>query len=1456
MNNINYLFKSILRIIIILLLFSMNISCGGGGGNNISEAASPWESAGEVFVPDGNAIEERVRSIEFEDGLIISYDGTDNNDEEVCRKQQEGERIFSICMGLDLQVSSISTEELALNNNDIFNENSSVDISCKIDNITADCNTDVFPSIGNNFECEFGVVNGDKALKCSDDWAVVVNGEESESKTICRVHLSDNSGYCLGAPKQDEDGKDIPPKELILKMQKTSWDGYKNLNVANHNQLLPGANINPQDLNAAPNDIKLSYKSLDESICTVDNDENNNGSKGNLSIDNGINNFPSICKIILTIQSEGYVDRVIETEVEVVRENDTNWLGYDTSSNFYVGEDRIAIGTTGSVSPLTLSYKSLDESICTVDKNTGVVTAVSARECKIRLEIKSQGFLDLEIERNITILNIQQFQSIIWNDFPASAIVGVETGILSSPVSLPAADNYIINVSTMEVCSWDYTKKVLSFSFTTSCIVTVTAQKRGYDNFVQSFSVAPSLGTQQGLDWNPMGAGEVGVSLVLEKVSGTTGDVKIYYTVVDKGNTECEFSQGTEELTRTLTFKDAGTCQVKATIKKRGYTDGNLEGSIIVSKGTLGTINWGVFQGTLVIGGATKIPSSPTGAGLVGTTISYAVKSSTNENCELISSLTGEVRAKVVSFPSSKSCIVIATVRRSGYNSKTNEISINLQAGIMGTLVGQAYSDNLAVGGEPIAVTTQPSVATEGATWTYFSVGKRGTSQRSDICSVNTLSGKVSVESGAQVGDTCEVIATAEAIGYQNKSAEPVIITIVAGVIKVSSWGSYGIVTVGLSTVAPTLTSVIPDGVEKTYTIADGSSGCTVDEDSGAVIGVDNGINNCKIKLTLSKENYESLSYVYTNISVLGVMGTLYAPVYQGFIVIEEDALEVKTTPSGAPEGATWIYSIIGKRNGIEINNICLVDSNGAVSAGADAKGGDVCEVTATARVVGYRDKSAPISIVEIRKRAKLKWEGYNNLNPRLSDNSPELISPVVENKDQGDSFSYTYSVHADTTKNSCRVHSSTGILTLDHAGTCVIEVQAIASGYITNKKTKTIAIRKGVQSPPYWGGSISQHYSDTFTLGITYPIKLNPQGGGGHGNLKYSSGGSNCIVDEGNGAVTIVKEGISCVLTVKWSGNDDYEESSASFFTIIFTHIRPNFIEVDDWGNYKFSRLNLPAISAPALTGVTPSNIKKTYALANGSSGCTVDEDSGTVAGTTLGINNCKVELTLSKKFYRSKKYIYTISVITPTEIGVVDWGDYEKARLDQTISAPSIERIDPAGVNKTYTLANGSSGCTVDEDSGDVTGTTLGINNCKILVTLSKENYVDKTHTYILSVGRSVMGDLTPPTYGRLFHNCNDCINDDGTFDENYTGTTISVVSGPSGAPEGAIYVYQVSTITEISEVTGNAGTCKIDATSGALTILPYTNIGWKCRVYVTAKLSGYEHKTVYTDITIVEQ
>ena len=569
----------------VLLLSACGGDSGGGGGNTSASnkatpVVNPWKGAGEGSLSDSDTVTEQFRVLEFGDGMAISYDGSDaSGEEEICRREVHSGTFYEVCMPLEDDPYFVALENNAFVWHPLMFDRFATELNCRSwgegeNKVSRDCMAEVFPAMGgDDFYCEAGLVNGDKALRCSDDWGVVTNGEDQESKTVCRVLLSDGTGRCLGAPREG-----IEDETLILEMQKTTWAGYRS-SQENSRQFATGDTAQllvPEDV---PVGAEFTYWSGNEDVCAVEN----SATGGDVMILPGVT-APTVCKIYLKIEAEGFAQRLLFVELPVLRPNDVSWGRYRRPRNyFYPGETLVAQATT-STNPATTDneYTSLDETICTVDKDTGTVTAVAAGECAIRLTARAQGYLDAVIEHAFPVDEVAPFTATIgWRDFEAldaaSVLVGT-TQVLGGP-EVPNGEATVEYVSGGCSYTYDGSGHSITFSDGTECVLMAVASGgRGTQRVTQEFRFTPGIGTFT-VAWmgyaNNNAATYGSAPPAVQAVTTTPAnlDATLSYSATGGG---CEVDGATGALTIVgATDGTSLTCEVTLTASASGYTDVN-----------------------------------------------------------------------------------------------------------------------------------------------------------------------------------------------------------------------------------------------------------------------------------------------------------------------------------------------------------------------------------------------------------------------------------------------------------------------------------------------------------------------------------------------------------------------------------------------------------------------------------------------------------------------------------------------------------------------------------------------------------------------------------------------------------------------------------------------------------------------------------------------------------------
>ena len=241
--------------------------------------------------------------------------------------------------------------------------------------------------------------------------------------------------------------------------------------------------------------------------------------------------------------------------------------------------------------------------------------------------------------------------------------------------------------------------------------------------------------------------------------------------------------------------------------------------------------------------------------------------------------------------------------------------------------------------------------------------------------------------------------------------------------IDVDGWGEYGsVVAQGQAVNAPTLTGLDPGDATKVYT-SNTTHICTVNQDTGAVTGLQGG--TCGINLTLSKSGYNNNSHDYS----FEVTGTFSSLTWNAFpttarVGVATGALSPPVSSPPADE-----YTIAEKSGDCSWDN-----SNSILSFTAVTE----CILTVTAVKNGYNNFSKDFNITPL---------GGISVTDKAYGEAVfigELATPSLTGLDPTDAD--TAYVSADD--NICTVDNSTGVVTGVDEGECRITLTLSKTGY------------------------------------------------------------------------------------------------------------------------------------------------------------------------------------------------------------------------------------------------------------------------------------------------------------------------------------------------------------------------------------------------------------------------
>ncbi len=1448
----------LLRLLILLALAACSGDdggAGGGGGGGSTPAPptgsppappappppTPWEQAGDAQIPDPAAITATERQLAFDDGMTVSYDATDPNNEEVCRMEEVGGQELSVCMGLEETGSpllfggfgSASARVHAKEIRDLWGEDFFLEmqfvstLTCYVDGASTPCVT-VFQAIssetGTSFNCESGLVNGDKALRCSDDWAVVVNGEEGggNSKTICRVNLSDNSGRCLGAPKRidtDDDGildTEVEVEELVLEMQKTAWEGYAT-SYYNPAQMLYTEGLDPVALVDSPaGDVTADYVSKTLTVCTVDNDnDSNNGVRGRITPDGDSNN-KGICKIVLKVEAANFVDRIFEREIETVEQNDTTWDGYPNAA-MSIGGTQAPNALGDEIASPAYTYTSQDTSICTVNSTNGEIEGVAMGDCQIVLLASSGstplGYLEKEIAAPVVFVRGQQ-AGITWSP-SVSGTVGADLLLAAvAGADASAVVNYVVAAAGTTGCAWrssDASTRTLFFTNAGTCRVRATVSRTGYDDWTSIADIVVALGTQGGISWSPVTAGTVGDELLLAAVAGADTTAAINYAVTDAGATGCAFKGNSGADARTLIFTNAGTCKVQASATRTGYqTWTSPEISVSVALGTQGGISWSpVTAGTV---GAELLLAAVAGADTTAA-INYAVTDAGATACAWKGNSGADAHTLI--FTNIGTCKVQASATLTGYQTWTSpEVSINVGPG---AFVGLSWTPGTAtflVGDSPATLNPVATVGDVTGDASY-TVSDAGTTS----CAFSTATVPVLTFSAA---GTCKVKAKVAKTGYNpwESSDHDISISDLPPVgITWTGYANSNTATVGQAAPALQAPTLNPASADASYS-ATPSGVCTVDSSTGALTIV--GAGSCEVSLTATPADPSTHVPGMESVTVTVNPGTQTVTFNQPYgsgtpVLIVEGFLALENVPTGGETSLEYQSTDA---------DVCTVhDSSGDVTG--DAVG--TCQVQA--RWVASDDYN-PSGWTTIHTFSVGQGNQAAPTGSNVYGNSPTLAAGgtlAVENTPSGGGGHGTLE-YDSTTTSVCTVDDTTGTVTGVTVGACTIRVRWKGdanynpSPWLDN--ILSITLTQGTQALP----TANNPYGANPQVQVDGTLAIDTAPASGQGSLEFRSSNTSACTVVADGTVTGVSRTGTCTIESRWGATADY---TASNWGILAT------ITVAKGDQAAPSASDIYGSSPALATGGTLGR----QSLPTGGGGHGVAEyqtTTGTICSVALANGevealldgNCVVQARWkgNNDYVPSPWETMQTVAIARGMLTVANWGSFTgNLVIGGSTVTPSAPSFTTQGVMHSYALDTGELDCVlVDSATGEVRANVVAMPaSCSVEITATKNGYNDATQTIVIPLQA---GTLDMVSAGNPGHS--------GVL---RIGGSALPVQSPPASDDNGVALSWAYVAEGVRYGAPRSNICAV-AANGDLSIGTDAQTGDICRIVATASSTGY--------------
>ena len=1031
----------------------------------------------------------------------------------------------------------------------------------------------------------------------------------------------------------------------------------------------------------------------------------------------------------------------------------------------------------------------------------------------------------------------------------------------NQPTSSPCGRQLRYYYRYREVCAYDDSNDILSFSGTAECVVEVTASKEHYADKSATFRVTPGAGTLS-FSTTPtlVYSGELKHGNTTTQLSHSSlpseddNDVIVTWQYEVRGfqsngstpkNNVCTLAHATNGNIRLLSGGSEGDiCQVRVWAIADGYNNYNGVSNArkTVQKGVISGITWSPQTNGTVGGGLTL---NDVGGARGSDTVTYSVVSGA---CSVV--------GRALTFSNTGNCVVKATVERNHYetwDSGDKTIAVSEGTIAFSSTPTLSYSGNLRYGDTITKLTPSglPSSDTNSVsvTWHYGLQGRNSdnTGDKSDVCvRANTNSGhtdynKIKLGSAALARDICRISVTGRATGYTDYATViDVDLVVVLGIQSAPSgwsnhYGSSPTVRVG-ETLAKTGTepsNSASGGGALEYNVKSGGTHCSVNASSGEVRG--GSVGNCLIQARFvavtDKYGVSPWSDVATITVETGSQAYTWSQSDASATFGNEMALAALT---GTPAGSSIDYQIVDGDNSA---GCAWKGSSGVNERTLTFADDGSCMVRVAVTRIGYNAWSSPTVTITVNPATWTTapaWTGYTG-SATFDATAPTLSSPTST-----PDADWTY---ATSTSTVCRVNEGTGALTIQAAGDCIVTATPDKAGYGTHTGIeRTIAIAKANQNAPS-GWSNPYGNNPSLTVGAA-ALSLSGSTPSGQGALSYrvlSTHNAHCSVDSTSGQVTAKNTGSgnSCTIQARFDGNGNYNPSNYSNVATI--SILAGIINLT-WNGYSSTLLtwseSLSALSAQTVT-VTPSDANLAY-TSRTTTICTISSATDPTL-TILRAGTCTIRLTASKTGYTSVNNEKTITINKAANPGSTTTVDAYAATV--AVGTP----IDPSGLpadgqgglkyrvrnQASTTSGSASNHCSIVASSGQVSANLNSVGErCYIQARWKSNNNYNSSDWFNISgtdgievaagaITLSWSGYASPPT----------------TWSESLGTISAQNVSvTPSNA--NLTYASRTTTVCTISS-----------ATDPSLTILK----AGICTVRVTAVKNGYTSVNREVSLTI---
>ena len=694
-------------------------------------------------------------------------------------------------------------------------------------------------------------------------------------------------------------------------------------------------------------------------------------------------------------------------------------------------------------------------------------------------------------------------------------------------------------------------------------------------------------------------------------------------------------------------------------------------------------------------------------------------------------------------------CKLYATASAPNYQDSEEFPLVSLILGpraILGSITGPAYSDDLLLRGDPVSITTAPTLSptVDGVAWSYRAEGVRSGDVTEDICSVDANTGVVIPGAAAMAGDTCKIYASVVAPGYEAKEGMTPTELTLKEFFESLTWASFPTeatvgVDINLSSNQPTS---VPQYGGLNINIT--SDDCSYQNDTLSFAAA----TECVVEVTASKDGYVSIVETFR---ITPTNGTIQVSDWGSYGTVTvgttADAPSVTVTLPANGIGVSSSYGMASDSTGCTVSNVGVVTGTAATSS---------CKVVRTLAATGYNDLEHTYTVtVGKGEQNALAWSGhpYDSASPTVALGATLAIATTAP-VGQG---AVEYRVASGDTSY-CSVNSGDGTVTPKTAGAgeaCVIEARFAGNANYNPSAYATIAtitVNKRTQSDLAWSGHPYDSATPSVGFGATLAIATAEPTGQGDVEYRVASGDTSHCEVATDGTVTPLAAGIGedCVIEARFAGNATYEASG--YVTIATVSITKGTQSAFAWtdGNHPYGSAsprvtygNTLSISTTVPTGQGAVE----YRVASGSTNyCEVAAD-GTVTPLLEGLElNCEIEAQFAgNATYLASGYT-TIATIAmdSANLGTIAWGSFpEGATLVVGGSAVAPSPTTHAGATVLYWVSSSTNCELVDEATGAVRAKAVDLTTtqqCILGIAVNREGYAFQGHQISINLEAGV--------------------------------------------------------------------------------------------------------------------